>query len=1237
MTSQHLYIAGVDRWSDYIRDSLTIDQGLTYEIDTAQFQVRGERPNEGDGVMIEDDTLGRLFAGSIVKVELAFTIPDKKTNVWNVECDDYTEQVDQRLVIETYENMTADAIFKDIVRKYCRSFTTNNVRSGAPTVERIVFDYKRPSECFKELCDYVGWHWYPDYYKDLHFFRPEELAKSAPYKLIPGGRFRNIKHSFDTQGLRNRVYIRGGTTLSNPFVYEIKADGVARAWTLPHKPHDISLTIGGVSKSVGIENVHEEADFDYLMNFEEKYVKASAQTTTVPEGMIIRFTYKYDVDVITMVEDTESQAKLAAIQKANGVPDSDGVYEHVIQDDTLTTIDAAEAAGYADLRENANPKVKGSFETEISGWQPGQIVQIDLSDRGIQGEFLVQKVTITRTGSQYWSYNIQYGGRLFGIADFLKALVSEQQKKQYNETTLLHKFTYGVDKVAVKDEATGILKSPPWAIEPSLELKVVNTDQYVSEWDTAGWTDSSVISVTEFDGHSDYDSVSNIDNLVMLSSTLKATSTNVDPIIEIYNPNLRFSGAKYRYLHARIKVTGAGASNTCQVFWKKEGGATNYNATDTLDNVFTPTGDWQIVTMDMFLAGSKWTNFTITGIRFDPSTASGVAFEIDWIRVSTSADDYGIVETAAFSLDTSVQGIVIPKTPAICLSGTGTQTSGQVAYQYTDIWSGSYIIQPGDFLVYDMYLASDYMVGGLDFHCTDGSNLRDFASPICKDQNGINAHPYNDTRAYSLRKWYRRRIDISAMAGKTIDYIQATIYPSQAVTVRAYYKNIFIVAKSGGKRVRVYDAYSGWPRGGNWGITSGNGGQAYISNPLIEEIMTHNGCASRTSPEYDISKVGRVNFSDVYWEAGEIEGYVFDGRYDFIDLNDTAPLRLTGDMTIEFTVIPFDIGNQRCNIVSKCYGGEFALTAEVDGSLDYYHGNAGQEGVGSDKYYGGLILPAGTFQNGKRVTVAIVRDIRTKTIRGYVNGKKVNELTWSTVDPVASSYPVTFMRGYADASPVAGILTEVRFWNVPRTDQEIADNWDKRNLPQQASLVGYFPLTQADGTADKSQYGTAVKVFGGMPAWARYTFTLETSIDGGKTYQPVISQYGDIVNLNGTSAKTLKFRQTMKVQNTNLYNLRVPWNTAYLNSVTHAEIDAVGRNLSIYERDNRINSTTWFQYSTDGGIVWSNWKEFTPDTHIEEIPYPCKLRIKTSDWIRIRNWKRAFDDTDSVVNFVISG
>ncbi len=450
-----LKIAGVERRPDLERDTLRIEQALTYAVDTCSFNVTGEQPSEGEEVIIEDAGI-RLFAGVIVRVEMI----DRDLKLWSVDCDDYTALLDRRLVVETYENLPADDIFKDIVAKYCPGFTVNGVMTGAPIIESTgaEFEYKRPSECFKWLCDYVGWHWQPDYYKDLQFFSAEALASPAPMVLEPGGKFRFGKHSIDTQGLRNRVYVRGGTMLSDPQVVEWKADGVARIWTLPWGPHEVSLAVGEVLKSVGVENLHEEKDFDYMMSFSEKYIRCSAQTTTPVAGTTMSLTAKQDIDVITMVEDLKSQAAIAAVQGG------DGVYEHVIPDDSLTTIEAAEAAGMADLREHANPRVKGSFETEVPGWQPGQIANVNLPDRGVVGEYLVQRVSISPTwpNPSIWTYRIEYGGRLLGIADFLKALVSAQQKKQMVETAILSKFNRQMETVGVSDTLTTTPSNLPY-------------------------------------------------------------------------------------------------------------------------------------------------------------------------------------------------------------------------------------------------------------------------------------------------------------------------------------------------------------------------------------------------------------------------------------------------------------------------------------------------------------------------------------------------------------------------------------------------------------------------------------------------------------------------------------------------------------------------------------------------------------------------------------------------------
>lgn len=79
---------------------------------------------------------------------------------------------------------------------------------------------------------------------------------------------------------------------------------------------------------------------------------------------------------------------------------------------------------------------------------------------------MVQKVTLSPvlTYPSIWTYKIEYGGRLKGIADFLKAMVSAQQNKKVGSTSILHKFNYMPDTTKISDEIETTLRTPPFVL-----------------------------------------------------------------------------------------------------------------------------------------------------------------------------------------------------------------------------------------------------------------------------------------------------------------------------------------------------------------------------------------------------------------------------------------------------------------------------------------------------------------------------------------------------------------------------------------------------------------------------------------------------------------------------------------------------------------------------------------------------------------------------------------------------
>lgn len=111
---------------------------------------------------------------------------------------------------------------------------------------------------------------------------------------------------------------------------------------------------------------------------------------------------------------------------------------------------------------------------KATSWEPGQLIDINLPDRGIQGKFLIQKVTVTPI-ADVWSYRVEYGGRLLGIADFLKALVSAQQnKRNITPGQNVQKYIGSEDALTVKDALYTATRDLPYECgDPDAECGMV--------------------------------------------------------------------------------------------------------------------------------------------------------------------------------------------------------------------------------------------------------------------------------------------------------------------------------------------------------------------------------------------------------------------------------------------------------------------------------------------------------------------------------------------------------------------------------------------------------------------------------------------------------------------------------------------------------------------------------------------------------------------------------------------
>lgn len=237
----------------------------------------------------------------------------------------------------------------------------------------------------------------------------------AVYNTILGStNFKQLTIKSDSSQLKNRVYVRGGTKQSSNTTYSVKGDGVAKAFPLPEKPHGVTVTVNGVTKTLGIKNVNTTG-YDWYVNFEEKYIEQDAGGTTLTTADTLAVTYAYDIPILVAQEDTASIA-------------AHGVHEFAIFDKTITTTDAARTRALAELADFAANQVDVTFITMQTGFQSGQYMTINRADYNSNAEYFVYRVTAQAIGGGVFEYKIELqNAKTIGMIKFLQNLLQSQK------------------------------------------------------------------------------------------------------------------------------------------------------------------------------------------------------------------------------------------------------------------------------------------------------------------------------------------------------------------------------------------------------------------------------------------------------------------------------------------------------------------------------------------------------------------------------------------------------------------------------------------------------------------------------------------------------------------------------------------------------------------------------------------------------------------------------------------
>ena len=378
-----LTIKGIDRTDQVDWRSFKKTEVLSKEPDILDFRIKNTltktfRPDLNDEIIV---TLNgtRIFGGNIVETR---EVIDGKLRFFQVMCKDFTFLLDRTLVKRRFQSTTADAIIATIVTDFVEAgFTTTNVVAPTP-IEDINFNHFYVSDALQKLADYIGYEWYVDYDKDIHFFLTDEGP--APFNLDEtGGKFNwnTLRVSESIHQIRNKVIVRGGTIVGSSTPKKFKGNGEQSLFHVGDRHIDMTVKLDAVTKTLGKEGIDDDdVSIATLYNPNSGYVKFK----TVPaDGEIVEITSKPTFALIKVFKDNTSIAQF-------------GEFEYVIVDKQIKSTEAAASRARGELLKWADQIREGSFITHEDGLRVGQKLTITIPFRSISQTYVINRIT-TRT------------------------------------------------------------------------------------------------------------------------------------------------------------------------------------------------------------------------------------------------------------------------------------------------------------------------------------------------------------------------------------------------------------------------------------------------------------------------------------------------------------------------------------------------------------------------------------------------------------------------------------------------------------------------------------------------------------------------------------------------------------------------------------------------------------------------------------------------------------------------
>jgi hypothetical protein len=421
-----------------------------------------------------------IFGGTVVTVE-----PVVKGGVlllYQITAADWGFLFDSKVVKKNYAGMDPQTIVEDIVSNFCPAgFTTNHVEKENFLVSTIKFNYQQPSKCLEALAKQIGWDWYIDPNKDVHFYFAEgnpgasSEVSVAPFNIDDTSgniEWPTLDVQIDITNMKNSVYVVGGTYAKdfvldpNPSatppqyapvdVYTSVAGTFVYPLAYPHTQSTLTITLAGVGQSIGTDQQTDPTTVEVLYNDQGRFIRF---TSDPGSGSQIIVQGEAQIPILAHVSDPTSIATY-------------GEFQDAITDSTILSIQEAQERAQADIDMFGDPVFTVKFNT-ISPLANqlfiGQQITLNSAKFGVAGKALIIKQIncIARTPTQL-EYQVQcLGSDSVSFNDIMLTLLQQNLGAATTPDSTVLQILIPIDEeVELTDTITITGASGPYAWQP---------------------------------------------------------------------------------------------------------------------------------------------------------------------------------------------------------------------------------------------------------------------------------------------------------------------------------------------------------------------------------------------------------------------------------------------------------------------------------------------------------------------------------------------------------------------------------------------------------------------------------------------------------------------------------------------------------------------------------------------------------------------------------------------------